>query len=79
MAGYVEVHLQKAAVATKGTWDIVGDKILEINVFSPGGLVGAGRQAKVNFMPIIIKALEKKVKTQQAHPGKYTNLELATL
>lgn len=59
--------------------DIVGDKILEINVFSPGGLVGASRQAKVNFMPIIIKALEKKVKAQQAHPGKYTNLELATL
>ncbi len=59
--------------------DIIGDKILEINVFSPGGLVGASRQAKVNFMPIIIKALEKKVKAQQAHPGKYTNLQLATL
>lgn len=59
--------------------DIVGDKILEINVFSPGGLVGASRQAKVNFMPVVIKALEKKVKTRQAHPGKYTNLELATL
>ena len=59
--------------------DIVGDKILEINVFSPGGLVGAGRQAKVNFMPEVIKALEKKVEAHRANPGRYTNLELSTL
>lgn len=59
--------------------DIVDDKILEINVFSPGGLVGASRQTKVNFMPEVIKALEVKVEALRMHPDKYTNIELATL
>jgi glutathione synthase len=41
--------------------DIVGDKIMEINVFSPGALYGASEVSQVNFMEPVIAALEQKV------------------
>lgn len=41
--------------------DIVGDKIIEINVFSPGGLNTASRLTGINFMAAIIDALEAKL------------------
>lgn len=40
--------------------DIVGDKILEINVFSPGAMAGASRLYGVSFETEVIKALELK-------------------
>ena len=40
--------------------DIVGDKIMEINVFSPGALYGASEVSGVNFMAPVIAALEDK-------------------
>ncbi len=60
--------------------DIVGDKIIEINVFSPGALVGAVRLTGVNFMAPIIDSLERKVERIKAHPGpdRLSNIELAT-
>jgi len=42
--------------------DIVGDKIMEINVFSPGGLGHASKLLKEDFSEVIIEDLEKKVK-----------------
>jgi len=42
--------------------DIVGDKLLEINVFSPGGLGTAERLEDVDFTAAVIEGLEKKVK-----------------
>jgi glutathione synthase len=44
--------------------DIVGDKIMEINVFSPGALYGASEVAGTNFMEPVIAALERKVDLQ---------------
>lgn len=41
--------------------DVVGDKLMEINVFSPGGLAGASRLHGVDFFAPIIAALEQKV------------------
>jgi glutathione synthase len=41
--------------------DIVDDKLLEINVFSPGGLGNAGRLENVDFTQSVIEALESKV------------------
>jgi glutathione synthase len=41
--------------------DIVGDKLMEINVFSPGGLGHASRIHKVDFFEPVIKAMERKV------------------
>src|SRR5690606_30022037 len=40
--------------------DIVGSKLLEINVFSPGGLVAAGNFEKVDFAQSVIESLERK-------------------
>jgi len=41
--------------------DIVGDKLMEVNVFSPGGLGNAGRLNNVNFFEPVIKAMERKL------------------
>ena len=46
--------------------DIVGDKLLEANVFSPGGLRGAERLQGVRFSDAIAAAMEDKVAS--AHP-----------
>lgn len=57
--------------------DIVGDKLMEINVFSPGGLFGAGRMAGVNFTHAVIEALERKVAYRQSGAEPRRNIELA--
>jgi len=41
--------------------DIVEDKLLEVNLFSPGGLNIAGKLAKEDFCTVLIETLEKKV------------------
>jgi glutathione synthase len=41
--------------------DIVGDKIMEINVFSPGGLGSAEEFEETDFTRPIIEAMERKV------------------
>jgi len=41
--------------------DIVGDKLMEINVFSPGGLIHASEFHQVDFMEQVIAAVEQKV------------------
>ena len=59
--------------------DIVGDKLMEINVFSPGGLGSAQRFEKVNFNHAVIHALERKVQYMQYYRRNFDNLEMATL
>lgn len=59
--------------------DIVGDKVLEINVFSPGGIYSAQRFTGVDFCAAIIGSLEQKVAIRKEFPGRYTNAELAAL
>src|SRR5690606_18237066 len=41
--------------------DIVGDKLMEINVFSPGGFGHANRLNDVNFFEPVINAMEDKL------------------
>lgn len=43
--------------------DIVGDKIMEINVFSPGALNMAGTLNNVNYIEYLINDLEERVKS----------------
>ena len=57
--------------------DIVGDKLMEINVFSPGGLGSAQSLVEVDFAPIIIEELERKVRIRKHNPG-LDNRSLAT-
>lgn len=44
--------------------DIVGDKLMEINVFSPGGLIHASEFHGVDFLEEVITAVEKKIATR---------------
>lgn len=59
--------------------DIVGDKLMEINVFSPGGLGSAQVFEKVNFNNFVIDALERKVEYMSYYNRNFNNIEMATL
>jgi len=59
--------------------DIVGDKLMEINVFSPGGLGSAQTFEKVNFCTPVLDALERKVKYMEFYKRKFNNKEMAVL
>ena len=59
--------------------DIVGDKLMEINVFSPGGLGSAQKFEKVNFTHAVIHALERKVDYMTYYRRNFDNVEMATL
>ena len=59
--------------------DIVGDKLMEINVFSPGGLGSAQRFEKVNFSHAVIQALERKVEYMSYYRRRFNNTEMAML
>jgi glutathione synthase len=59
--------------------DIVGDKLMEINVFSPGGLGSAQKFEKVNFGRPVISALERKVQYMEFYRRNFDNDEMATL
>ncbi len=59
--------------------DIVGDKLMEINVFSPGGLGSAQRFTKVNFARYVVEALERKVDYMSYYGRNFDNVEMCTL
>lgn len=59
--------------------DIVGEKLMEINVFSPGGLGSAQRFEKVNFTQAVLQALENKVQYMSYYQRNFDNNEMATL
>jgi glutathione synthase len=59
--------------------DIVGDKLMEINVFSPGGLGSAQSFEGVNFSHAVIAALERKVQFMNYYRRNFNNIDMATL
>lgn len=59
--------------------DIVGNKLMEINVFSPGGLGSARKFEGVNFAEGVIKALERKTQAMEYYQRQFDNLGMATL
>ena len=59
--------------------DIVGDKLMEINVFSPGGLGSAQQFERVNFNEAVITALERKVAYMGHYHRNFANEEMAML
>jgi len=59
--------------------DIVGDKLMEINVFSPGGLGSARKFEGVNFAEGVIKALERKTQAMEYYQRRFDNIDMATL
>ena len=59
--------------------DIVGDKLMEINVFSPGGLGSAQSFEGVNFSNAVIDAIERKVQYMGFYQRNFNNVDMATL
>jgi glutathione synthase len=59
--------------------DIVGDKLMEVNVFSPGGLGSCQDLYDVDFAPTVIEALERKVRMRSHYGDTISNVRLATL
>lgn len=59
--------------------DIVGDKLMEINVFSPGGLQGASKLEDVDFSVPVIRAIERKVHYKKNYADQIDNKHLATI
>ncbi|MFC1761653.1 glutathione synthase [Planctomycetota bacterium] len=59
--------------------DIVGDKLMEINVFSPGGLGSIQKLTKVNFNRYVIGALERKVGYMEFYGRNFDNVQMCTL
>jgi glutathione synthase len=59
--------------------DFVGDLLIDINVFSPGGLGSAQKLEKVNFCTPVIQAIERKVAYMGYYRRSFDNVEMATL
>lgn len=59
--------------------DIVGDKLLEINVFTPGGLSRLSTMYKVDFSSAVVQALEDKLKLGKAYGAALLNSQLAAM
>lgn len=58
--------------------DIAGDKLMEINVFSPGGLGSIQKLQGVDFATLVIEDLVRKVEYRRIY-GTFTNSELASM
>ena len=59
--------------------DIVGDKLVEVNVFSPGGLGSCEGLYKARFTDAVIEALEHKLDLRRHYGATVNNTRLATL
>jgi glutathione synthase len=59
--------------------DIVGDKLMEINVFTPGGLGSAQAATGIDFAEVVIRDLERKAKYKRYYGQNITNVQIATI
>jgi glutathione synthase len=59
--------------------DIVGEKVLEVNVFSPGNLESCSDLAGVDFTGPILDALERKATIAKEYNGAFDNRHLAVM
>ena len=59
--------------------DIVGDKLMEVNVFSPGGLGSCEKLYGTKFTEAVIDALEHKVDLRNHYGAGLSNSTVATL
>ncbi len=59
--------------------DIIGDVILEVNVFSPGNLFSCSEMAGVNFAGTVMQSIERKLEIRDEFPGHFGNCSLAMM
>lgn len=78
LAAIVGPKLVKDGIFFAGL-DIVGDRLVEINTISAGGLNIAGKLLGVDFGGAVIAAVERKVFYKRHYGEHIRNIELATL
>ncbi|MGB5286558.1 MAG: hypothetical protein WBN29_18770, partial [Polyangiales bacterium] len=59
--------------------DIVGDKLMEINVFSPGGLGSAQKFENLKFSEAVMKDLERKTRAMEYYGRQFDNASMAIM
>ena len=59
--------------------DIVKDKLIEINVLSPGGMDRFPDVGLSDFSDVVVKAIERKLEYKKNYGSKISNRELATM
>jgi glutathione synthase len=59
--------------------DIAGDKLIEVNVFSPGGIYSMEKYEDAPFSDTVIEALENKVSIRKRYGRSFSNIQLATM
>lgn len=59
--------------------DIVKDKLIEINVLSPGGMDSFPLVGLSDFSDVVVDAIERKLKYKKDYGNKISNRELATM
>lgn len=59
--------------------DVVGEKLIEVNVFSPGGLYSAQKTQRANFCTPVLEAIERKVECHRRNPTMFDNRNLAII
>jgi glutathione synthase len=78
LAAIVGPKLVKDGIFFAGL-DIVGDRIVEINTISAGGLNSAGKLQGVDYGAAVIEKVERKVFYKRHYGEHIRNIELATL
>ena len=58
--------------------DIAGGILLEVNVFSPGGIGSIESTTGVDFAPAVIEAIARKVEAKRRYQQHFSNTTLAT-
>jgi glutathione synthase len=78
LAAIVGPKLKRDGIFFAGA-DVVGDRIVEINTISTGGLNAASVLEGVEFAPEVIRLVERKVEIKRYYGGHISNIELATM
>ncbi|MBB1482721.1 glutathione synthase [Tessaracoccus sp. MC1865] len=77
------VHVVRPKLVADGMFlvglDIVGDKLMEVNVFSPGGLGSCAALYDENFATAVITDLERKLEIRRHYGNQISNISLAAL
>lgn len=77
------VEMVRPKLVADGMWlvglDIVDDRLMEINVFTPGGLGSAQAATGIDFSEIVIRDLERKIQYKQYYGANISNVQIATI
>jgi glutathione synthase len=77
------VDIVRPKLIHDGMWlvglDIVGNKLMEVNVFSAGGIGSAQHTTEVDFLEVIVASLERKLMQKRLYGRNINNVALATV